>query len=191
MKWSELDDQLFDMSFNASTNQTYHQRLEAWFRLGDRATKISIGVVAVASLVCSFLNETASVVVSVIALVFAIGLNISPNDAMERTHRDLFRRWTEVQRRIQQAQFQLRSVEPSDDKGLKRIASKVAEIAESVHLVEIDEPAPFKRLLQRCHEDQNERVWGVRSNDEVIAEKRRREKAASQKAEDSLLEEPH
>jgi len=184
----QLEGDLYELTFIASVNQRYHQLLRRRFTIAERSVRIVIGIIACISLALSiaagpWVPATAAssvyisipaIIASFFGLVAAFILNIVPIDKYERTHDTLFRRWTSLQRDARELDLRLAQTTDQQQDELRSIANAYRSLVRRMHEIEIDEPAPYRRLLLRCHEDENERHWGVRTNAEVEALKQKR-----------------
>ncbi len=143
----------YELSVIAGMNQRYHQTIAARWGCGDAATKITVGLFAVAGAVVSVATSgggwgTASIVVSFIAAFAAISLNVVPLSDRKELHLDLFRRWTGLREAIDTLPF---SSFPSKSRDLiyKDLLSKQHQICAS-------EPLASPALLQKCFDEEQE-----------------------------------
>ncbi len=168
---------LYDVRFTAGFNQRYHQICEWRYGIADKSVRIAVGVLAIASLVATAMRggwlADHSLGVSVIALIAAIILNVIPLGEREKFHGELFHRWTDLRK---DAELQLVRVDAAKEMDVAddHICERLRELIARCNDIDAQEPAPFRKLLRRCEDDERESEWGVRTTKEVERERKKR-----------------
>ena len=182
MTHSDLIGEAHELDFHASMNQSYHQKQWAWYGFWERSVRISITVLACVSLGYSLAAgpwvpsqvsasnyvSVPAIIVSALSLVAAIVLNVAPLDRRERAHESAFRRWNDLMRDARDFRLRAEAVDKSDTSALQMLVAELQVMRRRLSEIEVDEP-PYvnNKLLDRCQEDENQRRWGVRSNEEA------------------------
>jgi hypothetical protein len=175
MDKAEFDTRLREVVYCSRVNQRYHQLLEWRWGAIDKLVRAAVGILAIAGVVLAvpkldlawpgFWVALASVVVAAVLNIFAIG-------DWEKSHGELFRLWNDLEAdSLAQEQKTYDLDDPPDAHHLERLQ----EMRTKMIALNAAEPAPFKSLLKRCQEDENEAEWGpgVRTPEQV--ERRRKE----------------
>lgn len=176
-----LEGELYELSFYAGMNRTYHERLVDRYAWRDRAIKITLGLLTVVGFGTALLGfwslgaAIAGAVVSFLSLAAAVVLNIVPFDAWERRHEALRARWLDLEGDVSGLQTQLKL---AGDDGSAAIAERLPDLVSRRNRIEAVEPPGDTRLIHECQEDENERRWGsgVRTDDQVRQAKAARDR---------------
>lgn len=152
----------YDISVIAGMNQRYHQRrasLFAWWDKGFRASSCVSSAVAAALVVVMAGTDNKVVAgfsIAAAVIVAAIGalLNVLPFGDWEKSHVDLFRRWTDLREEIDALLYHTNG-EPS-----AFLISRLKELEAKAHRICGMEPACKTKLLDECHRAE-ERSRGV------------------------------
>ena len=192
MTRKELEGELYDLSFYSSMNQAYHQKMMGRYGWYDSRTKYVIGLVTCLGFAISAYSlgsgppdtgidwlSVAGVAMGFVSLVWAVVLNISPADAREQEHAQLFARWTDFHRDVSALEMQAKLLSDSE---LDQIAERLPDFVNRRSYIELNEPPADETLLAECEGDENQRRWGVRTFNEVKVAKanRERERQAAQ-----------
>lgn len=169
-----------DLEFEISINQCYHQRMASIFGWIDRALKIIVGIIAVASVAVSMTGyAVASAAISIIGLIVAIALNLSPVDKWGRQHLTLFQRWTDLHKDVERLEMTLLDVAGTEGRKLNSLGKDFGLLNDRRHEIEEDEPTPWTHVLKHCQHNENERRWGpgVRTYEQAKAAEARANEA--------------
>lgn len=181
MTFNELQAELHTLRCTCDINQRYHQSLAWWWKLGDRTLKIVVALVATAALAAEFGGETfhhLAIWLSAVAAVLAVVLNVVPLGEIEKFYDELFRSWSELRTDIETLIVKNHD-NYSDSKVPTHLHERLAEMRAKQFALNSREPDPYRRLLEKCQEDSNQSIWGpgIRTTEEVEAERAKREKA--------------
>jgi hypothetical protein len=145
----------YKLSAQAGLNQRYHQRQANRWWWADAEAKILTAIFAVLGLglsLAGWLTDNPSidgcaVIVSFLAAVGAIVLNVIPFGLWEREAVDRFRRWTDLREEADQLRLELGDSEPSPEFS-RRLASGIAKAQQICG----SETLADKKLLDECQE---------------------------------------
>lgn len=146
----------YHLSVTAGMNQRIHQERASYWVCRDRAFKIMVGVLAIASLclttvawsIGGYWWNLSSVVASSAAAVVAIILNVIPLADWASTHNALFQRWTDFREDVDALLFDLANeTTPELKDRLKSLEAKQHRICGT-------EPAPKQGIIDRCYADE-------------------------------------
>ena len=162
MTADEFQKKQYDLSVTAGMNQRYHQRRAGRFAWWDRGFRVGIGVLSAVSagLAVAAANNSVSHVegysVAIAIVVAGIGatLNVLPFGDWEKSHVDLFRRWTDLREEVDALLYHTNG-EPS-----AFVISRLKELDGKLHRICGMEPACKTKLLDECHRAE-ERSRGV------------------------------
>lgn len=194
MTRAELIAKLKELEGYASINQRYHQAMADRWGRRDRALKITLGFLTVFGFAISVappssMNAAESwtpwvlwfggLVLGFLSLLAAVALNVAPMVSIERAHAAAFARWTYLFQDITTLRANVDLVKDSE---LRWLAKRVPELTAKISEIEREESAPDEVLMLKCQEDENEYRWGagIRTHEQVIAERDRRAQAVSE-----------
>lgn len=134
-------------------NQRYHQHeasvngsLDMWAKVVTAMLAMAgFGLALAAPLAKNEVVDWSGVLVSVLAAIAAIYLNVMPFGAKEKEHVDLFRRWTDLREDVDRLEFDLGSGEPSE-----LLSAQLAEMDAKLHRICGAEPLANAKLWRAC-----------------------------------------
>lgn len=117
MTAKEFLDKQYHISVAAGMNQRIHQAKASWWTGWDRACKIIVALLAVASLCLSLwaVSPTGadwgrfSIVISALGALAAIALNVLPLGDWASRHNALFQRWSDMREDVDSILFDVNS----------------------------------------------------------------------------------
>lgn len=182
MQRKEADRILHSLFFSAAMNQRYHQALAWWWDFADRVVRIAVSVVATFGLLFAALGGRwtgAGLCIATIALILAILLNIVPFADTRHFYADLYRRWSDL--RVQIDSLGIKITRCSEAEIPEPLLDRIEDVQRQKALILGSETAAWQGLLERCHGDQTEALWGkdIRTAEHVQEElsKRRTDSA--------------
>lgn len=164
------------VTYTAQMNALYQQRVAWWWWVGDKITKVAVGVLAALALAAAiFGDHTLDVIAASLALVPAIILNVIPLGEKEAEYKHLFRAWTGLHRDSDKLSLKVANL-GDDAKVPEHLVEQLGEALSRLHDIGAEEPAPWEWLIVKCQEEINEREWGkgIRTYQQVEAERQRR-----------------
>lgn len=158
MMKSDFEWARYQISFTAGMNQRYHQKLaDKWWKrdtIAKAATAILsvIGAMVASAAIYpkhSIFIDYIGLIVSVLAAISAVVLNIIPFGAWEKDHRILFKQWTDIRKEADLLAYSVSHDHqgPIDTEELKKLESRV-------HMLCGDEPAPNEKMLNTCFNEE-------------------------------------
>ena len=178
MKKADCDSTLHDLEFTAASRQIYSKKLEWRWNLADHVVRIVVGVVAAFSLLFTALDNgwtTPALIAAIVGLCVALVLNVVPFGTTARFYTDLVRQWSDL--RLEADTLKLRIADLAADNEISEpLAERLEVLTQNKHRILACEPAPWKKLLQRCVEDRTEATWGkgIRTPQQIHQELARR-----------------
>ena len=183
MTYSEFKKKIVELIGYCDINQRYHQRLGWWFGVADKLAKISVAIVAVVAVVLALSGEEWKIYEvgwAIAAAVLAVVLNVLPFGEYEKFYDEMFRSWSDLRIEAETQKVKVRG-EPGANVP-DHVSERFTELNQRQHSLNSEEPSPWRWLLKICQQDRNQRKWGVRTNEEVRAERARRAAAAARPA---------
>jgi hypothetical protein len=182
MTKDEYCKRLRNVVFTCTANQRYHQILERRWTFLDRAIRIIVGVLAIVGAIIAVPSldlPKSGFIIGIISVVAAVILNVLPVGDWAKTHGEMFRLWSEL--RKDAAQEEHKACDVCETNVPDAMSDRLCELVGKMESLNADEPAPFKKLLIRCFEDENEAEWGpgIRTNAQVASERERRKREAA------------
>lgn len=157
MTKKEFAAEQYRISFIAGMNQCYHQRMACRWGRCDRVVRITVGLLAVVSLILAVNPPTGdastqiSIGVAIVGMIAAVVLNITSFGDWQRDHASLFRAWTELREEIDSLANAATSTPVSDD-----LCHWVTRLGSKVHRIVGAEPAAWKSVLADCERRERE-----------------------------------
>jgi hypothetical protein len=184
MTTDEYCARLHEVVFTASANAAYHQELQARYQRSDKAIRIIVAILALIGVILAvpgFAIPHVDVgwvgfVVAIFSVAMAMVLNIVPVSERAVLHGEMFRAWSALRKDGVLEQHKARNCDEVADHRCERLGELIGDL-ESLHAME--DPEGDDKLLLRCQEDENERLWGVRTNEEVQKKRIAQESASS------------
>lgn len=175
-------DSAYDGSYIASFNQRYHTKMARFWAIADRSIRVVVGVLATISFGLTLASNSAvgvAVSVAFLSALAAILVNVVPFGEWEKTHRDLFRRWTDLRQRWESADIKARALESGPVPAY--LLDLAEELNTALHRIEAEEPAPKERLLHKCQAEENVSRYDEEnpSEKEILKRRKKKELAAS------------
>lgn len=181
MKTEDFCDRLYELKFTSGMNARYHHHLEARWGGWDKVVRITVGALSVAGLVTTLMGrdlDAWSTWLAIASVFAAVALNVIPLADWEKKHGDLFRRWVDLRRDCQILEDRTCAL-PAGEDAKPGILERLQELREREHAIDAAEPAPDRKLLLQCQEDETESIFGVRTNAEVEELKKRQAACAA------------
>ena len=149
------------IAYTAGINQRYHQQFQWWWSIADKAVRIAVGILAVIGVfVLTPGRESWAAVVAFLALIAAIVLNIIPSAEREQFYGDLFRRWSDLRKDAESENLRL-AARDSEANATPDVVERIRDLCEKEHCLCAAEPAPWRKFLGKCQEDENQSRHGL------------------------------
>ena len=160
MKAKEYEDKLYTLAHICGLNQRYHQRMARRWALVDRVAKIAVALVAIIALAALMGEryERLEFWMATLAALFAVVLNVVPFGEFEKFATEMFRGWSDL--RIDVETQSARVEADADGNIAPHKVERLTEMLAKSHALDAKEPAPWRRLLRKCQEDETESEWG-------------------------------
>jgi hypothetical protein len=176
MQKSEYCQRLRQIMYTCAVNQRYHHILEWRWGAGDKAIRIIVGIFAILGAVLAVPKLDApcwGFIVALLSVVAAAVLNIVPVGDREKFHGEMFRLWGDLRRNA--LADELKTCDSEDDPP-PYLVDHLREMLDKMESFNLEEPAPWMGLLNRCQEDENESEWGpgIRTVKQIEEERRLR-----------------
>lgn len=181
MTTKEYCDELYKLKFMCGFNQQYHQILEWRYGVADKLVKVALAIFTLIGVVLAFpslASPTAGVVVAVAAAAAAWTLNIIPLDSREKFHGEMFRLWSDLHADAEQEGRRSCGRDISNSAN-HHFCDRLGDLQSKAHALHAMEPAAHRGLLQRCEEDERERMWGPGVRTVPQVEEARQQQATS------------
>lgn len=157
MNYQELKQRLHELDEEWCTTIRYHQLYAWWYGLLDRVVRVAVSLLTVIDLA---LPGNWKYLSSYSLLFVAMVLNIIPLSEWQHHHRDLFRKWIDLRKRLL-----VMSVKIQKNDDTTTVTDPILKKLERFHLVEqaitADEPQPRRKILIRCQGDEIESRFGT------------------------------
>jgi hypothetical protein len=152
MNREEFLDAQYKISVTAGMNQRYHQAFARYWVRWDRASRISVGVLAVGGVmlaVVTAVNTSAwwvglSILIAGLAALVAITLNVVPLPDWALQSSDLFRRWSDLREEVDSLEYGVA------DKPSGALVDRLKQVSAKVHRICAIEPAADEKFLCEC-----------------------------------------
>lgn len=152
MTRDEFLDVQYRVSVTAGMNQRYHQAYTRFWMRWDRASRISVGVLAVGGAMLAVVTSVntdarwlaASISIAALAAVAAVTLNVVPLSDWALQSSDLFRRWTELREEVDALEFGV------GEKPTASVVERLKQVSAKVHRIAAIEPAANEEFLLKC-----------------------------------------
>lgn len=177
MDREQLLEVTFGGSYDASFNQRYHTKLSRLWAICDKGTRIAVGILATLSFGLAYAGSNTSMAIwlAFLSALTAILVNVIPFGEWEKTHRDLFRRWTDLRQRWEA--LEIKTERLPQEKVPDHLLDLIEELNATSHRIEGGEPAPIKWLLERCQDEENLSRYDEKNPSDTDILKRRKKRA--------------
>ncbi len=160
MTLKEYRDEMWDLSLTCNMNALYHQTKAGYWTWCDRGFRFAVGIMAVMSLVCTFVNKPGwlltAEIVAVFSIIAAVLVNITLTADWASQHRALFERWMDLKQWVDEANIAARLLgrDENIEVSMGLVGDYQSIVARQTHL-ESSEPLRSRRLLEQCQAE----VW--------------------------------
>lgn len=151
----ECLDKLYELRFIAGMNVRYHQGLQTWWNLWDKSGRIGVGLLAVATVACEFMEFEGShqwcQFLAVITAIAAVSMSVIPLDALERFYAEMLREWASLRGSIEDLELEVESLNQHETLP-EEIKFRVRRMRERENDLHAKEPYPWKKYLEKCQD---------------------------------------
>lgn len=188
---SDLIEKLYDLSFTAGMSQRYHQSAWTQSEFLDTGVQVFVGVFAVIGFIYSMYGyfkgsdkawlvapvikwitrgryepdyNAVSVFTAILSLIAATVLNITPTNKSVSYHADLFRRWSELRRDVDDLDIMARNEKSSITED--ELTRRYQELLARKNVINSLEKSAKRSDLIRFYEDENEYRTGFRTEED-------------------------